>query len=414
MTSKNRLLSFISHFALAFALVASLFVLTSTKATLAATYDYTAYTNLPVSITSSQIQDVPYAGNPYGSGIAPIKIVSSENLDWLRYDIDYYGEHLVNGFTVYDYAYIRFSGTPTSAGTGTLSIQITDGTGNVGTGAYVFEVLNSATLTFDSNGGSSVDPISVIPGSTPTRPADPTFEGMTFVNWFSDAALTQVYNFSSPLSQDTTVYAKWTGTGSVTVHYVDQDNKSLHEDTQLSGEIGSPYQVQRTDISGYTLTEVKGNESGSYTLAPQSVTYVYTKNSIPPVGKGQVIVSYLDENNTSLRDTIQLTGDIGSAYSSEQLAFEGYTFKEVLGQPAGVFSNETQTVTYIYTKDSLSPVQQGQVVINYVDENNTHLADAKTLSGTVGSTYSTDALSIDGYTLQETIGNPSGTFTQDP
>ena len=68
------------------------------------------------------------------------------------------------------------------------------------------------TVTFESSGGSAVDTQAVDYGGRVSRPADPTRTGYTFDGWYSDAGLTGLYDFSSPVTADLTLYAKWTQT----------------------------------------------------------------------------------------------------------------------------------------------------------------------------------------------------------
>lgn len=65
------------------------------------------------------------------------------------------------------------------------------------------------SITFNSNGGSSVATQYVLPGGTATRPTDPTRTKYAFDNWYSDSGLTTVYNFSSPVNSNIILYAKW-------------------------------------------------------------------------------------------------------------------------------------------------------------------------------------------------------------
>lgn len=66
------------------------------------------------------------------------------------------------------------------------------------------------TVKFNSNGGTAVADQSVASGSVATKPADPTFVGYSFSGWYSDNALTTAFNFTTPITADTTLYAKWT------------------------------------------------------------------------------------------------------------------------------------------------------------------------------------------------------------
>ena len=67
----------------------------------------------------------------------------------------------------------------------------------------------SYTVSFDSKGGSAVDSQTVASGETAVKPADPTIDVYTFIGWYSDEALTSVYNFDTPVTGNITLYAKW-------------------------------------------------------------------------------------------------------------------------------------------------------------------------------------------------------------
>ena len=64
-------------------------------------------------------------------------------------------------------------------------------------------------VAFNSNEGSSVSSQTITYGGTVTRPTNPTKTGYTFVGWYNDSALTDEFDFSSPITEDTTLYAKW-------------------------------------------------------------------------------------------------------------------------------------------------------------------------------------------------------------
>lgn len=64
------------------------------------------------------------------------------------------------------------------------------------------------TVTFETNGGSAVAPIVMLPDNM-EEPAAPTREGYTFAGWYSDKACTVAFDFESLLTKDTVIYAKW-------------------------------------------------------------------------------------------------------------------------------------------------------------------------------------------------------------
>lgn len=64
-------------------------------------------------------------------------------------------------------------------------------------------------VTFNSNGGSTVIAQSVLKDSKISAPAFPTLSDKVFAGWYTDAANTQVFDFTSTLSSNITLYAKW-------------------------------------------------------------------------------------------------------------------------------------------------------------------------------------------------------------
>ena len=65
------------------------------------------------------------------------------------------------------------------------------------------------TVSFNTDGGSSVDPQTVDEGKTAAQPADPTKDGYRFAGWYADSAFAAAFDFSKAIMADTTVYAKW-------------------------------------------------------------------------------------------------------------------------------------------------------------------------------------------------------------
>ncbi|MBO7122866.1 MAG: InlB B-repeat-containing protein [Treponema sp.] len=70
-------------------------------------------------------------------------------------------------------------------------------------------VLPTYTVAFNSNGGSDVASQTVTSGQTASKPADPTKEHFKFVEWCSDQACQTAFDFATPITNDTILYAKW-------------------------------------------------------------------------------------------------------------------------------------------------------------------------------------------------------------
>lgn len=68
------------------------------------------------------------------------------------------------------------------------------------------------TVRFQSNGGSMVKDQIVDPQQKATNPPNPTKTGYAFQGWYIDKGLKQAYDFSTLVTHDVTLYAKWSKT----------------------------------------------------------------------------------------------------------------------------------------------------------------------------------------------------------
>ncbi|ECP9719479.1 MucBP domain-containing protein [Listeria monocytogenes] len=68
----------------------------------------------------------------------------------------------------------------------------------------------------------------------------------------------------------------------ITVNYLDSDGNKLAESDTLTGTIDSNYQSTSKKISGYTLETTPKNATGIFTDTPQTVDYIYKKDTVAP------------------------------------------------------------------------------------------------------------------------------------
>ena len=66
-----------------------------------------------------------------------------------------------------------------------------------------------ATVTFNSNGGSTVASQTVKYNDKAKEPTAPTKSGYTFAGWYTEEQLTTKYVFDTPVTGNITLYAKW-------------------------------------------------------------------------------------------------------------------------------------------------------------------------------------------------------------
>ena len=78
-------------------------------------------------------------------------------------------------------------------------------------------IVENYSVTFKSNGGSSVSNQTVSKGGMAAKPSDPTRDGYTFTGWYTDQACTKAYDFNTAVTQSFTLYAGWEVKDSVTI-----------------------------------------------------------------------------------------------------------------------------------------------------------------------------------------------------
>ena len=163
------------------------------------------------------------------------------------------------------------------------------------------------TVTFNSNGGSEVVAQSIYEGMTAFRPADPTREGFVFENWYSDEALTQVYDFNTPVTGNLTLYAKWnTLAVEITLDAGDYGDNIVNR--TISGSI--QYNIALEAIT-YALTSDAGTTTGEIALADAAEFQVYVTLYD---GENTFTVTAVTVDGTSTTESITLTYDSGEVY----------------------------------------------------------------------------------------------------
>lgn len=197
------------------------------------------------------------------------------------------------------------------------------------------------TITFDTQGGSEVKPITIAEGATITLPRNPTKEGYIFDGWFLSDEFIEKFNATQTISSNITVYAKWKEDGG------NQDEKQSYTitfDTQGGSEV-----KQLVLKEGETLT-LPSNPTkegcvfdgwyldSSYTQAVDSTKRIdsnivlYAKWKILDDGQAIIASDYFDINGlvltmnkqkyiTSSEDVFDLRNKFSTSTGSSWRAF---------------------------------------------------------------------------------------------
>ncbi|QRQ96999.1 MucBP domain-containing protein [Lactiplantibacillus plantarum] len=198
--------------------------------------------------------------------------------------------------------------------------------------------------------------------------------------------------------------------GQIVVKYQDSAGNPLAPDKLLDGkeQLGAAYQTAAISIPNFYLVATPANATGTFSTDAQTVIYQYARSNA-----GHITVKYQDANGTTLAPDDVLTGDgqLGRPYQTSAKALENYRLIQTPANATGQFSDQAQTVIYVYAREDA-----GDITVQYLDENGQQLAADSVLSGQgqLGQPYETSPLNINGYTVKSTQGNTTGTYTAQP
>lgn len=214
-------------------------------------------------------------------------------------------------------------------------------TGNTGTtGVYEeYKGSDAITVRFDSQGGSTVERERIKSGTAAVEPAEPTRDGYTFYGWYTDAACTDgnEFDFSTVLSANTTLYAKW-------VKYTEP--RPVREDAteDADADYDPDYDLPEAEMSPRALTADGKLTEEFRALIVSGEKKLDCLSSYSETAKKDYLDKYLD---TAVADVAE---DLASLHTSYEyyLANEMKTLlitklERVVGSAASVTQAEVQT-----------------------------------------------------------------------
>jgi uncharacterized repeat protein (TIGR02543 family) len=193
-------------------------------------------------------------------------------------------------------------------------------------------------VTFNSNGGSAVDPQIVGHGNTAIEPAAPTKPGSLFVRWTLNG---EAFDFTTPITSDIELVAEWT-VATATAYF--------HETfTDISLPTGSYGSGTYTGVNGLVWTYASCRDVGSYAID----------------GKG-VMLNKASESYIE----ITITSAGGYLYFEYRKAFTSDSPRQLevlvngvrVGATTGVFGNSSGEDTTVY-KHEVQITQTGVITI---------------------------------------------------
>ncbi len=141
--------------------------------------------------------------------------------EYIEYDIQFidYDNTLISDKKYHYNDEIEVPSNPVRSNTAEFSYEFIGWDSNISNvlGNKVYKALyketkNKYIISFNSNGGSSVDSETVEYGNKVDMPLDPILEGMNFLGWYTDIELENSYDFSTTVTSSFTLYAKYVTT----------------------------------------------------------------------------------------------------------------------------------------------------------------------------------------------------------
>jgi uncharacterized repeat protein (TIGR02543 family) len=129
-------------------------------------------------------------------------------------------------------------------------------------GPILADTSNVYTISFETNGGSSIDPVEVFGGSSLERPQNPVKSGLAFDVWYADQSLTTPFNFSSPVTGNATIYAGWAKT-KIIFDDLAAFTETSSESAPLGDKVINDFQRGGTTGPTYALSTERDHTTGS-------------------------------------------------------------------------------------------------------------------------------------------------------
>ena len=195
--------------------------------------------------------------------------------------------------------------------------------------------------------------------------------------------------------------------GSVDVKYITTTGEVLEDVTSVkdNAPVGEDYTTKEKAFDGYHFVGMdKSSDPATGVVAEgtKHVIYLYEKDAVPEVKKGNVDVTYLAEDGTVLEATSDVVkdGEIGSNYETTKKPFDGYHFTRMgqfSAEATGQVEEGTKHVVYVYAKDP--EVKKGSVDVKYITKDGKVLEDVTSVkdNAPVGEDYTTEEKAFDGY-----------------
>ena len=200
------------------------------------------------------------------------------------------------------------------------------------------------TVTFETNGGSTINPISVEKHQALGDIPETVKENDEFLGWYTDPGLTHKYVESLQIVKNITLYAKWKNTNVYTYYVVAVTRDKDGKETELGRSEGSVVQngtanVTAPKIDGYYPKET--SKSVIVTKNEQEIKFVYE-----PVAEWSYTIRYVDTDGKNIAEPVK----VSTRNTVETVVYKAITGYQLTSEPVvQAEKGKTETVIFRYT-----------------------------------------------------------------
>lgn len=286
---------------------------------------------------------------------------------------------------------------------------------------YAKWVAPTFNVTFDLNGGDGVAPTKqeVEKYKTATSVADPSRQYYNFDGWYTAKEGGERYDWSQPVTSDTTLYAHWSLKPlTYTVRYLDADNNNnqLAADKTVTSSALNYQQViseSALAITGYHPDANSKSVELDYDADHNIITFYYTKKS----AQVSYCVDYVLKDNPTVKvaesKSVTVDGSTISVKESAVTVDKGYLAKQLDTTPEqlddyyALTDVESLTLTSSSDKNVITfyyvPYNTAHITVNYLDMDGNPIVGQEPLNTTrkKPSQYTVTHKTISGYTYAQ-------------
>ena len=161
---------------------------------------------LGTEVSSSQGPSFESVGEYYLSGNTASEPESTLTITDKQVTVKMGAETLTGGYT---YDGVKVVATFANGNTAEITVDGTVITLKYDNVTYTYLKKVKYTVTFDSKGGTAVSAKEVYNGQAVAAPANPTKANHVFAGWYLDEAFEVYYDFATPVTENTTLYARF-------------------------------------------------------------------------------------------------------------------------------------------------------------------------------------------------------------